>query len=113
MPATALATQSAAGVGSGGTVGTAPIACDATNGNTIIQDGNTLLRFSSSPGGTVVFTYPVLIDGQTVPTKTVTVPASGIVWVCPGVPDQGLYPGKVVPFKAGAATTFVEVVNHA
>lgn len=113
MPATALATQSAAGVGSGGTVGTAPVACDNTNGNTVIQDGNTLLRFSSSPGGTVSFVYPVTIDGQTVPAKVVTVPASGIVWVCPGVPNNGLYPNNLVKFTASAATVFVEVVNHA
>lgn len=112
MTATALGTQTAVGVGSGGTIGAAPVACDNTNGNSIHQDGNTVLRFSSSPGGTVVFPYPVKVDGGTVASKTVTVPASGIVWVVPGVPDAGLYPGGLITFTASAATVFVEVVNH-
>lgn len=113
MTATALGTQTASGIGAGGKVGSAPIACDATNGNTVYQDGRTLLRFSSTPGGTVVFTYPVLIDGQTVPTKTATVPASGVLWVAPALGSGGLslYPGNLIPFKASAATVFVEVVN--
>lgn len=109
MTATALATQTAAGVGAHGTTGTAPIACDNTNGNSFRQDGNTLLRFSSSPGGTVTFPYPVKVDGVTLTSGTVTVAAAGVVWVWA---DPQYYPSGTVVFTASAATVFVEVVNH-
>lgn len=114
MPATALVAKTAAGVGSGGTV-VASVACDNVNGNTFVQDGRTLLRFNSSPGGTITFPYPVLVDGQTIPTKTVTVAASGVVYVAAGLTPGGglsaLYPGGTINFTASAATMFVELVN--
>lgn len=107
---TALNTQTARTLASGGTVGIAPAATDATNGNTFVQDGHTLLRFSGTPGGTVAFSYPVTVDGQTVPNKVVTIPAAGVVWVY--VAPSSLYGGKgVVPFKSSAVGILVEVVN--
>lgn len=116
MTTTALNPKTAASVGAGGTV-VVPVACDNVNGNSVVLDGTVRLRFNSTPGGTITFPYPVLVDGQTVPTKTVTVAAAGVVYVNPGAIAGGaaalaaIYPGNVLNFTASASTMFVEVVN--
>lgn len=111
MPATALVAKTASGIGAGGTAVVA-VAGDNVNGNSFVQDGHTLLRLTAVAAQSVTFPYPVLVDGQTVPTKTVSIGAGAVVYVAAGIgASAGFYPGGVITFTPSAATVMIELVN--
>lgn len=47
-------------------VKSAPVACDAVNGNRIPNGGHLQLEFTSAAGGTVTVSFPKKVDGQAV-----------------------------------------------
>jgi archaellum component FlaG (FlaF/FlaG flagellin family) len=72
MPATVRSPQSITRTG----LAPAYTAADNANGETCPNDGNLFLHVKNTGGGacTVSVAIPGLIDGQTVPSKTVVVP---------------------------------------
>lgn len=53
-------------------------AVDAANGNSFANSGDTLLRVKNGSGApvTVTIAYPSPVDGQTVPSRTYSIPAT-------------------------------------
>ena len=116
MPATVVTPITALNIGAGGTLGSAALATDNTNGNSFVQDGKTLLRLVNTDASshTVTFTYPVQVDGQTVPSKVVTMAASAIVWIACGLAsaDRVLYPSNVITFTSNSNLVKYELVTY-
>lgn len=114
MTATAAIAVTATSTGSGGNAVT-DVACDNVNGNSFVQDGNTvlILRNTDASSHTVTFTYPGTVDGQSIPNKVITVNATSNLVLGPGLPPfQGLYPGNVVTFTANSNLVKFNLINH-
>jgi len=116
MPATLRAATTAANIGAGGTIVTSA-ATDNTNGDSFVQDGKTLLRLVNTDASsrTVTFTYPLTVDGQTVPSKVLTLAAGEIRYVACGMgnADRNLYPSQVITFTSNNALVKWELINYA
>ncbi|HEY2101474.1 MAG TPA: hypothetical protein VGH72_33760 [Pseudonocardia sp.] len=76
-----------------------PVACDATNGNSITNDGETHLFFTATAADTVTVSFPGVSH-----TQTVAVASGHLGHAGPFEVDEY---GPTVVFKAGAATTLV------
>jgi hypothetical protein len=112
--ATGLNAQTATSVGAGGVI-VVPTACDIT-GNSFVQEGRTLLRLvnTDATSKTVTFTFPVLVDGNTVPAEVLTLAASEVRYVAAGLGQyKNLYPGGLVSFTANSILMKYELVNFA
>lgn len=85
MAATALPVHTITHTGSSPA---APVAADATNGNQLATNNGTTTMVRAvntiATPATVTLTYTVNVDGQTVPARSYTVPASGEVWFVVG-----------------------------
>jgi hypothetical protein len=115
MPATTISSSSASNIGAAGTIVTT-VACDSANGNAFTQDGRTLLRLINTDASTrtVTFTYPLAVDGQTVPSKVVTLGIGEIRYFACGLSanDKLLYPNGIITFTANNALVKWELINY-
>ena len=114
MPATAVSAVTALNIGAGGTIVTT-LATDSVNGNSFIQGNDSMLRLVNTDASshTVTFTYPLTVDGNTVPSKVLTLAASEIRYVACGLgpSDKYLYPGGLIFFQSNNALVKYELVN--
>ena len=80
-----------------------PVAADATNGNSIANDGNTHLFFTATATDTVTVSFPGVAH-----TQTVAVTSGHLGHVGPFSQDEY---GTTLSFKAGLVTTLVTPVS--
>lgn len=76
-----------------------PVAADATNGNSIVNDGETHLFFTATAADTVTVSFPGVAH-----TQTVAVASGHLGHAGPFEVDEY---GPTVQFKAGLVTTLV------
>ena len=80
-----------------------PVACDATNGNSVANDGNTHLFFTATAADSVVISFPGVSH-----TQTVAIASGHLGHAGPFSQDEY---GTTLNFKAGLVTTLVTPVS--
>ena len=114
MAATVVNAVTALNIGAGGTIVSA-VTSDNTNGNQFTQGNDSMLRLVNTDASshTVTFTYPLTVDGATVPSKVITLAASEVRYVACGLgpSDKYLYPGGVIFFQTNSNLVKFELVN--
>lgn len=93
------------------TVLPAAVAADNTNGNTVVNDGNTSLVFENGTGAqTVVLETSATVGGLAVADKTLNLAANTKYRVPASALPVSLY-GTLLKFTASAATVLVRAEN--
>lgn len=80
-----------------------PVACDATNGNSIVNDGETHLFFTATATDSVVVSFPGVSH-----TQTIAITSGHLGHAGPFETDEY---GTTLAFKAGVVTTLVTPVS--
>lgn len=90
------------------------VAADVTNGNEFDNDGNVFLLVRNSDGSvshTVTFYAQGLIDGSSIPVKSVAIAANLIKWFGPFAPSRYNQANGRIPIDADSAAVFYQVLR--
>jgi hypothetical protein len=82
-------------------------AVDGTNGNSFANDGRTLLRVKNAAGApiTVSVAFSGLVDGQTVPPRTYSIPATTGDRLLGPFPTDRFGTNVTVTYSSGTSVT--------